>query len=190
MLIPLLLTALAVAPTPSPDGLDQDGVVTTAPAANPVLDGAESPVAPAVGGAAQSTGPHGLNTDQQIAQWLSARASEPANFGEAPVWRDDREMHGEVSVSVGTGGYRDYAAAVSLPIGEGGRLDISVSQSKNDPYRYGYGAGYDPWFADSGYALPGQAAPGAAIGYERQLSRPDGPPIRRSTLRRSQSAAE
>ena len=41
MLIPLLLTALAAAPTPSPDG--QDGVVTTAPATGVILDGAAAP---------------------------------------------------------------------------------------------------------------------------------------------------
>ena len=193
MLIPLLLTALAVAPTPSPDGPDQDSAMSTAPATMVVLDGAEAPVAPAVSGAAQSTTPHGLSTDAQIAQWLAARSSGPTPYDDAaPVWRDDRQPHGEVSLGVGTGGYRDYAAAVSLPIGESGRLDISVRQSENDPYgyRYGYGAGYDPYFADSGYAFPGYAAPGAAVDYERHLSRPDGPPWVRTAPRPQQAAEE
>ncbi|MCS6627016.1 hypothetical protein N0B44_29290 [Roseibacterium beibuensis] len=176
MLIPVLLTALAAASLPSPDDADQDSVVATAPATTVVLDGAEAPVAPEVGAAAQSTTPHGLSTDQQIAQWLAARSASPDVNDESPVWRDDRKMHGEVSVGVGTGGYRDYAAAVSLPIGDSGRLDISIRQTENDPYGYGYGAGYDPYFADGGYAFPGQSAPGAAIGYERHMSRPDGPP--------------
>ena len=188
MLITALLTALAVAPTPSPDG--QDSVVTTAPATTVMLDAAAAPVAPAVGAEPQSTAPHGLNTDQQIAQWLAARSPDPAPHNDSPVWRDDRQLHGEVSVGVGTGGYRDYAAAVSMPIGEGGRLDISVSQSKNDPYRYGYGTGYDPYFADSGYAFPGQAGPGAALGYERRLSRHDGPPWVRTAPRPQQPAEE
>lgn len=193
MLIPVLLTVLAAASAPSPDGPDQDGVVTTAPATSVVLDGAAAPVAPPVGAGAQETAPHGLTTDQQIAQWLAARsASDPAPHDESPVWRDDRKPHGEVSVGVGTGGYRDYAAAVSLPIGEAGRLDLSVRQSKNDPYayRYGYGPAYDPYFADSGYAFPGQSAPGAAIGYERHLSRPDGPPWVRPAPRSQQPAEE
>ena len=192
MLIPVLLTALAAASAPSPDGPDQDGVVATAPATTVVLDGAAAPVAPPVSGDSQDTSPHGLSTDQQIAQWLAARAPAPAPGSDSPPWRDDRKPHGEISVGVGTGGYRDYAAAVSLPIGEGGRLDISVSQSKNDPYayRFGRGAGYDPYFADSGYVFPGQSAPGAAIGYEGRLSRPDGPPWVRPAPRPQQPAAE
>ena len=192
MLIPVLLTALAAASAPSPGGLDQDGVVATAPATSVVLDGGAAPVAPLVGGGSQETTPHGLSTDQQIAQWLSARAPAPAPGADSSPWRDDRKPHGEISVGVGTGGYRDYAAAVSLPIGEGGRLDISVSQSKNDPhaYRYGHGASYDPYFAASGYAFPGQSAPGAAIGYERHLSRPDGPPWVRPAPRPQQAAEE
>ena len=68
MLITALLTALALAATPSHPS-EPDGVVTTAPATTVILDGA--------------------------------------------------------------GGYRDYAAAVSLPIGESGRLDISVRQVEN-----------------------------------------------------------
>ena len=84
MLITALLTALALAATPS----EPDGVVTTAPATTVILDGAVAPVAPPVGEAPQSAAPHGLNTDQQIAQWLTARAAEPADHDESPVWRD------------------------------------------------------------------------------------------------------
>lgn len=193
MLIPVLLTALAAASVPSPDEPDQDGVVTTAPAANPILDGAVTPVAPPVSGS-QEMAPHGLTTDQQIAQWLAARpAPDPAPHDESPVWRDDRMPHGEVSVGVGTSGYRDYAAAVSLPIGEAGRLDISVRQSRNNPYGYGYGYGYgayDPYFADGGYGFfPAEAAPDAAIDHGRRLSRPDSPSWA-GTAPRPQWAAE
>jgi len=185
MLIPLLLTVLAAAAAPPSDGPDQDGAMATAPATAVILDGAEAPVAPSVpAGGPQSTSPHGLTTDQQIAQWLAANSASPAPQDDSPVWRDDRKPHGEVSVSVGTGGYRDYAAAVSLPIGENARLDFSYRQSKNNPYGYGYGYGYghggygasvDPYFNDGGYAYPGQAAPGAALGHERRLTRPEGP---------------
>ena len=41
-----------------------------------------------------------------------------------------------------------------------------------------------------GYAFPGEAAPGAAIGYERHLSRPDGPPWVRPAPRSQQPAEE
>ena len=193
MLIPLLLTALAVAPGPIPDGSDQDSVMATAPSTTPILEGAADPTAPPVG-AARTAPPHGLNTDQQIAQWLAARSPSTSEIpGDSPVWRDDREPHGEVSVGFGTGGYRDYAAAVSLPVGESGRLDISVRQSENAyPYGYGYGGGYgyEPYFADSGYAFPGQAAPGAALEYERRIARPGGPPWARPVPRAQQPAEE
>lgn len=185
MLITVLLTALAAAPMAS----DPDTVMATAPATTVVLDGAAAPVAPPVG--APQTAPHGLNTDQQIAQWLAARSSVVDRGEESPVWRDDRKPHGEVSVGVGTHGYRDYAARVSLPIGERGRLDLSFSQTENGyPYRYGYGPGYDPYFGDSGYAFPGEAARGVALGYERRLMRPNGPPNHRYGVRPLETSEE
>ena len=185
MLITVLLTALAAAPMPS----DPDTVVATAPATTVVLDATAAPVAPPVGG--PQTAPHGLDTDQQIAQWLAARTPITDRGEESQVWRDDRKPHGEVSVGVGTHGYRDYAAAVSLPLGERGRLDLSFRQTENGyPHRYGYGAGYDPYFGDSGYAFPGEAAPGSALDYERRLLRPDGPPNHRYGVRPAQASDE
>ena len=193
MLITALLTALALAATPSHPS-EPDGVVTTAPATTVILDGAVAPVAPPVGEAPQSAAPHGLNTDQQIAQWLAARApSQTPPAEETRVWRDDRETHGEVSVGFGTGGYRDYAAAMSLPLGESARLDISVRQVKNGyPYGYGYGYGYDygrgygydPYFDDRGVLFPG----GRAFDPERRPYRGDGPAERWSSIRPLQPA--
>ena len=195
MLITALLMTAALTGVQAPDGPEgePDGVVTTAPATAVALDATVAPVAPPVGGAGQTADPHGLNTDQQIAQWLAARTPASAPYGEGPVWRDDRERHGEVSVGFGTGGYRDYAAAVSLPLGESGRLDISVRQVENGyPYGYGYGRdyGYDPYFSDSGYAFPGYTPAGAALDYERRLARPEGPPTGRLAVRPLQSADE
>ena len=189
----LLMTGLLTgAPSSGEPASDQDSVVATAPATPVALDATARPVAPTVSGAAQSSGPHGLSTDQQIAQWLAARAPEPAAHDDSPVWRDDRKMHGEFDVGVGTGGYRSYGAAVSLPIGESGRLDLSIRQTENDPYRYGYGYGaaYDEYLADSGYVFPGDSTPGASIDYERHLSRPDGPPNRRRSIRVQQASDE
>src|SRR5690606_30006232 len=110
--------------------------------------------------------PHGLTTDEQIARWLAARSADSAPADESPAWRDDRKMHGEFNVGFGTGGYRDYGAAVSLPIGDSGRLDVSVRQVENGyPYGYGYGYGrghgygYEPGFDDTGYAFPGRTRP-------------------------------
>lgn len=185
----MLMTGLLTAGGPAGEPRDdQDGVVATAPATVVALDATAVPVAPAVGAAAQAVEPHGLDTDQQIARWLAARApveagAVNAGSGEPTPWRDDRRPHGEVSVGIGTGGYRDYAAAVSLPLGESGRLDISVQQVENGyPYGYGHGRGYgvNPYFDDMGYAFPGRRSPGAAARSEDWLARPEGTPGLRS----------
>jgi hypothetical protein len=196
----LLMTSLltGAAPLDGP-GADPDSVVATAPATSVVLDATAGPVAPTVSRAAASAGqsasPHGLSTDQQIAQWLAAREPVETRSGDAEFWRDDRKPHGEVSVGFGTGGYRDYGAAVSLPIGESGRLDISVRQVENGFYPgYGYGRGYEygyePYFDDGGYVFPGAPREGAAAAYEGRLARPDGPPWARLTPLPQPQAAE
>ena len=161
---------------------EPDGVVATAPATTVDLNATARPVAPSTQGAAQDAAPHGLSTDEQIDRWIAARSVAERPWGDASEeWVDDRKPHGEVSVGVGTGGYRDYGAAVSLPIGENGRLDLSYRQVENGfGYGgYGYGPRYDPlYFDDSGYAFPGVSSPGAAAEYERRLMRPGGPPQR------------
>lgn len=149
----LLMSAVLTAPPASADPVDpQDGVVATAPATPVTLDPAASLTPPA---SSSQTAVDGLTTDEQIARWLAARAVEPAPFDGAPAWRDDRKPHGEVSVGVGTGGYRDYGVAMSLPVGESGRLDLSYRQVENGyPYGYGYdGYGYD------GYGYGGYGGP-------------------------------
>src|SRR5687767_11676587 len=121
MLIAALMTAvlLPVQAPADPDG-EQDSVVATAPATTVALDATAGPVAPPVGradpsilqtGTVQSGGAHGLSTDQQISQWLAARSPEPDAPDGLAAWRDDRKPHGEISVGVGTGGYRDYAGS-------------------------------------------------------------------------------
>ena len=159
---------------------DPDGVVATAPATTVDLEASVQPVAASTAGATQGAVPHGLTTDQQIDRWIAGRSTADKPWGEtanAPV--DDRKMHGEFSVSVGTGGYRDYGAAVSLPVGEHGRLDLSYRQVENGYPYGGYGGGYDnPYFDDSGYAFPGYQSPEAAGEYESRLMRPGGPPRR------------
>lgn len=169
----LILTAALLASDP-------DGVVATAPATTVDLEASIQPVAASTEGATQDAVPHGLTTDEQIDRWIAARSTADKPWAEAAnAAADDRKMHGEFSVTVGTGGYRDYGAAVSLPVGEHGRLDLSYRQVENG-YPYGrYGSGYDnPYFDDSGYAFPGYQPEGAAAGYESRLMRPGGPPRR------------
>ena len=162
---------------------DPDGVVVTAPATTVDLNAVVQPLAASTEGATQGAVPQGLSTDQQIDRWIAARSTAEKPWGEAasePV--DDRKMHGEVSFGIGTGGYRDYGVAVSLPLGENGRLDLRYRQVENGfPYGghgYGYGRGYDPLYFDGGgYAFPGYQ-PDGAIEFESRVRRPGGPPQR------------
>ena len=138
-------------------GCLQDGVVATAPATPVDLTATTQPLAPSTAGAAQAAVPHGLTTNEQIDRWLAARAPADTPWVEAEEGpSDDRKVHGLVSLGVGTGGFRDYGAAVSLPLGESGRLDITYRQVENGyGYGYGYGGygyggGYEPIFRDDG----------------------------------------
>ena len=135
-------------------GGDPDGVVTTAPSNAPTLAQAmaaapqESVTAPT----AQDAAPHGLTTEQQIQNWISSR-TPGASFDEAAETGPpaERKMHGMVEAGIGTGGYRSYGAAVSLPVGENGRLDLAYREGKND-YGYGYpGYGYGYGYDRYGY---------------------------------------
>ena len=168
----MLITALMM--TAALSGTEPDGVVATAPATPVSLDAASAPETPTVAGAAQAGVPHNLSTDQQIDRWI-APASAPGSAvdGDGAI-RWDRKPHAEVSVTVGTGGYRDYGAVVTGPIGENGQFSLSYRQVENG-YGYRYGIG-DPYFDDSGYAFPGRYQPGAAAEYESRLMRPEGPP--------------
>ncbi|GLK50331.1 hypothetical protein GCM10017620_33050 [Brevundimonas intermedia] len=158
MLIAGLLAAMVMTVS---DG-DPDGVVATAPSNAPTLAEAMNapPEAAAAAPTAQDAQPHGLTTEQQIQHWLDSR-TPGANFDEAasPGPRDDRQVHGMVEAGIGTGGYRSYGAAVSMPIGDNGRLDLAYREGRNEPWGYGYGGAY-------GLRGPGFHSPyGAARGY-------------------------
>jgi len=183
----MLITALLMAGALTE--VDPARVVAHAPATSVDLAATSQPIAPSPGGAAQSGVPLNLTTAEQIDRWLAARPTDEQPYerprGES---RDDGALHGEVSVSVGTGGYREYGAAVSMPVGENGRLDLSYRQIENGyPYvGYGYGGGYGDGYAigrsrgdslldDSGYVFPGNR-PGAAAEFDGRVGRSDGRP--------------
>ncbi|MDP3801582.1 hypothetical protein [Brevundimonas sp.] len=159
---------------------DPDGIVATAPATAVDLSATAQPTAPSVEGAVQEAVPHGLSTDEQIERWMAARSIADKPWAEAvEEIPDDRKVHGEVSFGIGTGGYRDYGVAMSLPIGETARLDIRYRQIENGypygGYGYGYGYGYgDPYFSDGRYG-PGRLS-GAAVEFESRGLRPDDRP--------------
>lgn len=187
----MLITALLMAGVLTAG--DPDGVVATAPATSVDLGATGRPDAPSVAGAAQAGVPHNLTTAEQIDRWIAARSVEDRPYdrprGE-PL--DDGLPHGEVSVTVGTGGFRDYGAAVSLPLGDSGRLSLSYRQTENaypyGGYGYGYTDGYPlghahGWseFGDSGYVFPGHR-PGAAAQFESRARRYEGLPGRQTAI--------
>ena len=140
--------------------MDPEGVVTTAPRGDQsVLTASAAALAASTTDASpsttvQSAAPHGLSTDEQIARWIGERTAETASKAPADPWAESepRKMHGEFSVGMGTGGYQDYSAAVSLPLGETGTLNLLVSQTKNSPWGYGYGSSWD--YPYGGYGRP------------------------------------
>ena len=145
MLISLMALALAAY-----DG--QDSVIATAPATPPPpLAAAADPATPADAPATtvQSATPHNLTTDEQIARWIDRRQPGRQAFAEDAGPTDDREMHGEVSGGIGTGGYRDVGVWMSIPVGETGRIDLSYSETKNGlfPY-YRDPRGFDRYYRD------------------------------------------
>lgn len=138
MLIAGLLAGMVLATS----GTDPDGVVATAPTNAPTLAQAmnAAPQAAVAAPTAQDAQPHGMTTEQQIQNWIADR-TPGASFDEAPAPgpQDDRQMHGMVEAGIGTGGYRSYGAAVSMPVGENGRLNLAYREARNQPWGYGYG---------------------------------------------------
>jgi hypothetical protein len=107
-----------------------------------------------------------ISTEDQVAAWLAGSppversaggldyAARPAlDVNGYPLDKDGkRQVHGEMGVSVGTGGYRSGYVSSLIPIGETGTLGVAVSQTdfgKHGRYGYdgyggygGYGGGY------------------------------------------------
>ena len=103
--------------------------------ATPALAGDE-PVATA------SRTPAPMTTGEQIDAYIK---SAPALDAKAPgdvdgvVARDDRKVHGMVSVGVGTGGYRSVYVETDMPVGENGRVRLAFEDTKSGrayPHRY------------------------------------------------------
>lgn len=129
-----------------------DGVIATAPATpQPALAVAAGPVAPGASPAStlQSSTPHNLSTDEQIARWIDRRQPGQPAFAEDEGSVDDRKIHGEVSAGIGTGGYRDVGVWMSIPVGENGRVSLSYQETKNGLYPYyREPGGFDRFYRD------------------------------------------
>lgn len=114
--------------------------------ASPTL-AADEPVATA----SQTPAPAAVTTSEQIDAFIrSSPAASVAEPGEVNgvVSRDDRKVHGEVSVGVGTGGYRSVYVRTDMPVGETGRVSLAFEDT-----RYGRGGGpygYHPYAHGAG----------------------------------------
>lgn len=157
-----IMAGVALLTLCSPDPQDPDEIIRTATAPTvsaesvaaegKVAAEAETP-APA---AAQDPAPHGLSTDQQIRRWLAEAPAVSSDVGAAydgPVdgiaWDSERRVRSEFSVGIGTEGYRQFGASVSVPLGERGHLHLHYSEVKNGYPAYArYGYGYDPDWMD------------------------------------------
>lgn len=104
-----------------------------------------------------------ITTEQQVAAWLAAQPVEPLDGGPNgyamrpeldvngyPLDKDGkRQVHGEMGVSVGTGGYRSGYVSSLIPIGE--RSTLGVAVSKTDFGKHGGGYGYGGYGGGYGY---------------------------------------
>lgn len=102
-------------------------------------DSADAPVSTA---SAVSSYP---DTEAQIRDYLASspviRTPADRFYGDGPLETLDedgkRKIHGEVSVGVGTGGYRSGAVSAVIPIGEDSTLALSFRKTD-----FGKGGGY------------------------------------------------
>lgn len=96
-----------------------------------------------------------LTTQEQIAAFIAANPGPEIDGGPRgllPADRDEngkRKVHGEMGMSVGTGGYRSAYASGLFPVGENATVGIAVS--KTDFGKHG-GGWYDPYYG-GGYGL-------------------------------------
>ncbi|WAC48434.1 hypothetical protein OVA03_00430 [Asticcacaulis sp. SL142] len=128
----------------------------------PAATETQSPPAPEPISALDATKSQFLATLDGSAQ-IERTSDDPIGYRDGPVTLDEnpykRRIQTEVSVSVGTGGYRSGYIASLIPVGEHGTLGIAIGKTdygRNsvygygyDPYGYGYG-GYSP-FGYDGY---------------------------------------
>lgn len=78
----------------------------------------------------------GGSVGDQIAEFLRTSPAAPIEEGVAGVTprddgADDRRVHGEVAVAVGTGGYRSVYMRSEMPLGRTGRLSLAFGDERS-----------------------------------------------------------
>lgn len=97
-----------------------------------------------------------MTTSEQIDAYLRAAPTTPWQDAEAldrQEGRPARQIHGQVGVAVGTGGYRSAYVQSDIPVGSDGNLSIFVQQTQGGRgHGYGYGYGYDTGYGYGGHS--------------------------------------
>ncbi|MFN9928216.1 MAG: hypothetical protein ACK53I_14895 [Phenylobacterium sp.] len=107
-------------------------LITALVAATPAL-AEEAPVA-----TASTTPAPAMSTADQIDAWLRSSPAlmapdlnaEPRNMA-----FDDRKLHGEVTVGVGTRGQRHLSMRATAPVGESGRVSVAFGETRGPGWR-------------------------------------------------------
>lgn len=99
--------------------------------AGPAL-AADEPVA-----TASTAAPPTMSTADQIDLWLKSTPSLEADLDAEPMVPafDDRKLHGEVTVGVGTRGYRHVSMRATAPLGETGRISVAFGETRGRDWR-------------------------------------------------------
>jgi hypothetical protein len=155
----------ATAQAASASSADQEPIATARVAPEPT----NAPVLPAPAVARPPAAP--MTTSEQIDAYLRAAPTTPWQDAEAldrQEGRPERQIHGQVGVAVGTGGYRSAYVQSDIPVGRNGNLSIFVQQTQGGRgHGYGYGNGYGYGY-DGGYGYGAHS--GQSLGLSLDLS--------------------
>lgn len=168
----------ATAQAASASSADQEPIATARVAPSPTS-------APAMPASAVDKPPAApMTTSEQIDAYLRASPTTPWADAEAldrQEGRPERQIHGQVGVAVGTGGYRSAYVQSDIPLGRDGNLSIFVQQTQGGRgHAYGY---------DSGYGYGGHS--GQSLGLSLDLSGPArAPDCRRTAWDRAAQRAD
>jgi hypothetical protein len=97
----------------------------------------DAPVATAQPGAPPASTADQIDAFIKSSPAREARREDDA-VADGVVPGEDRQPHGEVSVAVGTGGYRSVYGRTEMPVGKNGRVSLAFEDTRNG-YGYGYG---------------------------------------------------
>ena len=92
-----------------------------------------------------------IQLDPQVQSWLDRSPARERG----PIW-DENRVHGEVSVGVGTGGWRSWGGRVDAPT-RLGRFSLQYHQSEGGPvWGEPYGRAGDPYYSRRGLGADDQ----------------------------------